>query len=405
MKIQRREIKMNLKSNKAITLVALIIIIIILLILAGVTLSMVLGDNGLINKAQSSGNKYQESGNNEQNILQNIEEYAKFKWKPTGSEVDLPDGWNPDNVTAIIDDKKNIIPVPKNFYYVGGNLDNGVIISDEPADAYDGVTDKTTWEYTTSLVGNQFVWMPCTEEEYHKTSWGSRYVYGSYDTSGPTDEEKAKVLKYGGFYVARYEAGLADTIKQYTASGATNNPGYNVEGIPKSQANQIPWNYINYSNSKKSAENMYAASNSVESTLITGTQWDVMVNKFIGITNENGLTITLADITDSRKWGNFKTNTIPYTGRLARVTSGSRDWVMYAFGQLKTGNTTSYSDSSDNFDLITTGSSKITEAYHTYDVAGNMQERTEEIGSNSSSHVLRGVSYTLSRCATSMYAL
>ncbi len=66
---------MNLKSNKAITLVALIITIIILLILAGVTLSMVLGDNGLINKAQSSVDKYQESASNEQALLDDIEKY------------------------------------------------------------------------------------------------------------------------------------------------------------------------------------------------------------------------------------------------------------------------------------------------------------------------------------------
>ena len=66
---------MNLKSNKAITLVALIITIIILLILAGVSLSMVLGENGLINKVQSSVNKYQEKATNEQNLLNKVEEY------------------------------------------------------------------------------------------------------------------------------------------------------------------------------------------------------------------------------------------------------------------------------------------------------------------------------------------
>ncbi len=70
---------MNLKSNKAITLVALIITIIVLLILAGVSLSMVLGENGLINKAQSSVDKYQESSENEQELLNKIEEYLDGK--------------------------------------------------------------------------------------------------------------------------------------------------------------------------------------------------------------------------------------------------------------------------------------------------------------------------------------
>ena len=66
---------MKIKENKAITLIALIITIIILLILAGVSLSMVLGENGLINKTQSSVNKYQEKATNESNILNKIEEY------------------------------------------------------------------------------------------------------------------------------------------------------------------------------------------------------------------------------------------------------------------------------------------------------------------------------------------
>ena len=137
---------------------------------------MVLGENGLINKAQSSVNKYKESSENEQKLLNNIDVYFK-KYIP-GEVMPLPDGWDESVVTPISDGKHNVIPVPKNFYYVGGNLDNGVIISDAPADAYDGTTDKTTWEYTTSLVGNQFVWIPCTEDEYHKTDWGSQYVGG-----------------------------------------------------------------------------------------------------------------------------------------------------------------------------------------------------------------------------------
>ena len=92
---------------------------------------MVLGDNGLINKAQSSVNKYQQSANNEQAMLNSIEDY--FKEYMPGEEMPLPDGWDGTKVTAISDGKHYIIPVPKDFYYVGGNLNNGVIISDNPA--------------------------------------------------------------------------------------------------------------------------------------------------------------------------------------------------------------------------------------------------------------------------------
>ena len=45
-----------MKKSKGITLVSLIITIIILLILAGVTISMILGENGIINKAKNAKN-------------------------------------------------------------------------------------------------------------------------------------------------------------------------------------------------------------------------------------------------------------------------------------------------------------------------------------------------------------
>lgn len=43
--------KRNLKSNKAITLIALVITVIVLLILAGVTIATLTGDNRTINKS------------------------------------------------------------------------------------------------------------------------------------------------------------------------------------------------------------------------------------------------------------------------------------------------------------------------------------------------------------------
>ena len=45
----------NLNSQRAITLIALVVTIVVLLILAGISLSLVLGENGIINKAKESG--------------------------------------------------------------------------------------------------------------------------------------------------------------------------------------------------------------------------------------------------------------------------------------------------------------------------------------------------------------
>ncbi len=46
-----------MKSNKGITLVALVITIIVLLILAGVSISLVVGDNGVLTQAQNASTK------------------------------------------------------------------------------------------------------------------------------------------------------------------------------------------------------------------------------------------------------------------------------------------------------------------------------------------------------------
>ncbi len=48
---------MMMKSNSGITLVALVITIIVLLILAGVSISLVVGDNGIMTRAKDAGTK------------------------------------------------------------------------------------------------------------------------------------------------------------------------------------------------------------------------------------------------------------------------------------------------------------------------------------------------------------
>ena len=47
-------LKKNLNSGAGITLIALVITIIVMLILAGISLNAVIGDNGILNQAQSA---------------------------------------------------------------------------------------------------------------------------------------------------------------------------------------------------------------------------------------------------------------------------------------------------------------------------------------------------------------
>lgn len=60
-----------LKGQKGITLVALVVTIIVLIILAGVSIALILGDNGIATKAKDAKQNYAVSANEEQAQLTN----------------------------------------------------------------------------------------------------------------------------------------------------------------------------------------------------------------------------------------------------------------------------------------------------------------------------------------------
>ena len=108
-----------------------------------------------------------------------------------GTEVRLPEKWLTEtsayvstedgkqvkeskkvaSVYAVSTGNGEIVPIPNGFYYVGGRINEGVVISDNAEDRYEEGVDKTTHEYATKLKGNQFVWIPCKLEEYKKINW------------------------------------------------------------------------------------------------------------------------------------------------------------------------------------------------------------------------------------------
>ena len=269
-------------------------------------------------------------------------------------------------VYAVSDGQGNAVPVPYGFWYVGGNFSNGVIISDNESDKYDGQTDKTEYSYTTKLKGNQFVWIPCKTSEYKREAWKSENTELDKTTS---KVELLQIEKYGGFYVGRYEAGLASDMIEDISQ-------YNVYNKPQSKANLIPWNFLDWTHAKTNAESMYNKDN-VSSGLITEIQWDVILNT---MKNKEGLSDS--DISDSSNWGNYVNNSIEYTGRKATATNnhGPGDTISKfepEDGTSIKGVTGVYSENYRG-DLLTTGASSVTEKYHIFDMAGNLQEWTEE---------------------------
>ena len=80
-----KNLKEELKFGKrGITLIALVVTIIVLLILAGVTIAILTGDNGILTRAAEAKNKTEQAQKDEENILNDYEdkinEYAGIDW-------------------------------------------------------------------------------------------------------------------------------------------------------------------------------------------------------------------------------------------------------------------------------------------------------------------------------------
>ena len=268
---------MKTKEMKGITLVALVVTIVVLLILAGVSINTVLGDDGIIKKAKEETEKTaaaQEKEMIERNLLEQELENSLSTPTPKPQPTDG-------------------VKIPAGFYYVGGTKTSGIVISDN-------VNDKDKYKNKavvgTDLLGNQYVWIPCTTDntssdlQYTRTEWGvevdgddnSRAIkdeltltdasvtYSDADTANGINAdvskeivaqikaEKASVAQYGGYYIGRYEVGRnSDTaVVKY---------------------NQTPYASITWSTAYGLAKKIITNSE-VNSYLCSSYAWDTAVN-------------------------------------------------------------------------------------------------------------------------------
>ena len=83
-----------MKNNKGITLVALVVTIVVLLILAGVSINLVLGNNGIIVKAREAQKKSAEAGQNDligmNELTQQLEEVLNENGGGSGTDIKVP---------------------------------------------------------------------------------------------------------------------------------------------------------------------------------------------------------------------------------------------------------------------------------------------------------------------------
>ena len=355
------------------------------------------------------------------NNQDNLPENSKDNPQDAGKEVALKDGWGEETATvvktsdgtevtgltkvstvyAVSVGNGETVPVPKGFFYVGGSMNSGVIISDNEADKYDGKIDKTTHEYATKLKGNQFVWIPCTIDEYTKIDFGMQNM-ASWDRETNTAEEE-QIEKYGGFYVGRYEAGVStldETTNTFKDSVTFNNSVslYNPVGIQSGingwgwqnydyiargkvitdsnypnkatgniveKANSIPYYHADYYTAVEMSKRLYSNNSYVQSGLITGTQWDMMMKFLSDSSNYSDM--------KSTQWGNYDnvslTNLRGYYTNV-NTSNASTDGFKSTEGFTTNSGTNSWV-------ILSTGSTEQVLRKGLYDVAGNLWEWTQ----------------------------
>lgn len=415
------------KQNRGITLISLVITIIVLLMIAGIVFQFVVGQNGIINRAMQAKQNYLDAETLESMQLNELYGYLITGKLPENTEdtdagtiVNLPEKWKTSKpnyisvedgsitkgtqlattVYAVSDGKGNTIPVPINFYYVGGDLSNGensgVIISDNEEDKYDGITDKTTHEYAPNLKGNQFIWIPCSIENYKKaTGWNgvtANELAADYFDTSTNSAEKVQIEKYGGFYVGRYEAGTSEikgiNFATLESERYTDETHYSkiTSGNVTSKANEIPYFHTDYNTAVEMSERMYkndAQRNSyVSSGLITGTMWDVMLKTMVEKTG--------CDPVES-SWGNYAVlkDEIDITGCRGMHCESGTNWSHGAWVAED-----NYTKPNRTDVILTTGANSFSQKMHIYDVAGNLCEHTQEAAATTyEANMVRGGGY------------
>ena len=239
---------MKENRQKGITLIALVVTIVVLIILATVSILAVFGDNGIIARAQTAKDTHEKGKADETNTLDDyasyIGNYLDGKGGSSGGNIDKDTGWNLDKVTIIDGGNGTKVPLPNGFYYVGGDYDSGLVISDKQGD---------TMTASGVNMGNQFVWIPVSSEadlertKFDETTgqpttglssdYTEPYANGYSTEAEEYNTMKTQVLKYGGFYIGRFEAGVNSTTLR--ADATTAQTVVCKKGV--APYNRVPW--------------------------------------------------------------------------------------------------------------------------------------------------------------------
>ena len=288
-----------MKNNKGITLVALVVTIVVLLILAGVSINLVLGNNGIIAKAKDAETKSAEASQNDLKGMNDLEDemdkqlgtYDPLKSIPTKTLEEAKVDFVKEKTKVEFSDGNVIIP-------------EGLKIADVPASKVrDGVVieDKD---------GNQFVWVPvATIADYKRTWYTGNDLFSEYLEALPEDE-KTSVERYKGFYIGRYEAGDKESTGTTKATFRTSSS--NTSNSVTIKADQVPYNYVTRTQAISLAESFRDKQGyKAKTKLVSSYAWDTTIAFIEKTVNNYGssssqgnyynTSVNYKDITDESK--------------------------------------------------------------------------------------------------------
>ena len=384
----------TLRRNKGITLIALVVTIIVLLILAGISIAMLTGQNGILNRAAEAKEKTRVAQEDESQKLKGYEDImAQYTGKLPSREETKP--YFPNST----------------FSFKEGDLITGLVIKDGNANEYVWVEVPTTI-YDNTTYNNNGANKPKNTDEWEKIreclkAYTVDYSDSSYkdtNTDGTTysvdyQNMLKSVYTNGGFWLGRYEAGLEGDTPRISSTAISASDKAVIK------QNKIPYNFVTRDEAQELATRMNY--NGCTSSLIFGIQWDLTLKyieeKTVEAVEEANKDTVRTDIkskltSDSRTIGNYYNSAfILNRGKFAKNGALSK-WFAYNDNSESTKDLVAESQkksqsSYENGILLTTGATDATKLQNIYDIAGNVWEWTLEFYDTSAPCVSRGGNY------------
>ena len=321
-----------MKNNKGITLVALVVTIVVLLILAGVSINLVLGNNGIIAKAKDAETKSAEASQNDLKGMNGLVSEMEGALAENGSNGSGSGNGNTGSENNFVTKNTEVtypdgkVWIPEGFKIAKGSastVQGGVVIEDKD--------------------GNQFVWVPvATLADYKRTWYTGWSSFSDYSEALPEDE-KTSVERYKGFYIGRYEAGDKESTVAKTLRSSND-----VTKTVTIKANQAPYNYVTRTQAVSLAEGFATKQGyKAKTKLVSSYAWDTTIAFLQKVNSDYG----------ERSEGNYREIAFSYTD----ITGASQ------------------TKSSSSSVLIPTG--QTTPVCNIYDMGGNVWEWTTETSS------------------------